>query len=63
MNKTRKRSIKRLQNIFNENGLFQNTVCAKFAHTAADSKSYSAQLYNLDAITVQNSEDFHEQEK
>ena len=41
---------KHLQNIFNDNELDQNSVCASFAHTAADGKSYNTQFYNLDAI-------------
>ncbi len=41
---------KHLKNIFNENELDQETVCANFAHTAPDGKSYKTQFYNLDAI-------------
>ena len=41
---------KHLQNIFNDNELDQDSVCASFAHTAADGKSYNTRFYNLDAI-------------
>ena len=41
---------KHLQNIFNDNELDQDSVCASFAHTAADGKNYNTQFYNLDAI-------------
>ncbi len=41
---------KHLQNIFNDNELDQDSVCARFAHTAADGKNYNTQFYNLDAI-------------
>lgn len=41
---------KHLRNIFNENELDQDSVCANFAHTASDGKSYKTQFYNLDAI-------------
>ena len=41
---------KHLQNIFNDNELDQDSVCAKLAHTAADGKNYNTQFYNLDAI-------------
>ncbi|MCY3955630.1 MAG: virulence RhuM family protein [Nitrospira sp.] len=41
---------KHLQNIFNDNELDQDSVCANFAHTASDGKRYKTQFYNLDAI-------------
>ena len=41
---------KHLKNIFDDGELVQDSVCAKFAHTAADGKSYQTQFYNLDAI-------------
>mgnify|MGYP000019302356 CR=1 FL=1 len=41
---------KHLKNIFEDNELDQNSVCAKFAHTASDGKDYNTQFYNLDAI-------------
>ncbi len=41
---------KHLQNIFNDNELDQDSVCASFAHTAADGKNYTTNFYNLDAI-------------
>jgi len=41
---------KHLRNIFNENELDSSSVCAKFARTATDGKTYQVQLYNLDAI-------------
>ena len=41
---------KHLGNIFGSGELKENAVCAKFAHTAADGKSYQTQFYSLDAI-------------
>ena len=41
---------KHLKNIFDSSELQQNSVCAKFAHTAEDGKTYSTAFYNLDAI-------------
>ena len=41
---------KHLKNIFDENELNKNSVCAKIAHTATDGKIYKTDFYNLDAI-------------
>ena len=41
---------KHLKNIFESSELQQDSVCAKFAHTAEDGKTYNTQFYNLDAI-------------
>ena len=41
---------KHLKNIFVENELDKNSVCANFAHTAKDGKNYQTEFYNLDAI-------------
>ena len=41
---------KHLSNIFSDGELVKNSVCAIFAHTAADGKKYNTQYYNLDAI-------------
>ncbi len=41
---------KHLKNIFESSELHQDSVCAKFAHTADDGKTYNTQFYNLDAI-------------
>ncbi len=41
---------KHLGNIFKEGELAEASVCAKFAHTAADGKKYTTKHYNLDAI-------------
>jgi hypothetical protein len=41
---------KHLGNIFQDGELDENSVCAIFAHTAADGKKYNTQFYNLDAI-------------
>ena len=41
---------KHLKNIFNVGELDKNQVCAKFAHTAKDGKTYNTDFYNLDAI-------------
>lgn len=41
---------KHLKNIFDSLELHQHSVCAKFAHTANDGKTYNTLFYNLDAI-------------
>lgn len=41
---------KHLKNIFESGELQEDSVCAKFAHTAADGKNYKTSFYNLDAI-------------
>lgn len=41
---------KHLQGIFNTGELAEDSVCAKFAHTAEDGKTYQTNFYNLDAI-------------
>ena len=41
---------KHLKNIFESSELQQDSVCAKFAHTAEDGKIYNTQFYNLDAF-------------
>jgi prophage maintenance system killer protein len=48
----RERSVitKHLRNIFKEGELKENSVRAKYAHTAADGKEYQTQFYNLDVI-------------
>ena len=39
-----------IANIFKESELEQDAVCAKFAHTAKDGKTYQVDHYNLDVI-------------
>lgn len=48
----RERSVitKHLRNVFREEELEENSVCANFARTANDGKVYQTQHYNLDAI-------------
>ncbi len=48
----RERSVitKHLRNIFKEGELDENSVCANFAHTADDGKTYQVKHYNLDVI-------------
>jgi prophage maintenance system killer protein len=41
---------KHIKNIFTEKELIQDAVCAKFAHTANDGKTYNVAHYNLDVI-------------
>jgi hypothetical protein len=41
---------KHIGNIFKEGELMEKTVCANFAHTAVDGKSYKTAFYNLDVI-------------
>lgn len=48
----RERSVisKHIRNVFAEGELERDSVCAKFAHTAADGKTYQVEYYNLDVI-------------
>lgn len=48
----RERSVitKHIGNMFREEELVRDSVCAKFAHTAEDGKTYRTQFYNLDVI-------------
>jgi len=48
----RERSVitKHINNIFKEQELKKEAVCAKFAHTADDGKIYQVEHYNLDVI-------------
>ena len=41
---------KHIKNIFKNRELNEKSVCAKFAHTAADGKIYEVQFYNLDVV-------------
>ncbi len=41
---------KHIRNILKDKELEENSVCAKFAHTANDGKTYQVQYYNLDVI-------------
>jgi prophage maintenance system killer protein len=41
---------KHIRNILKDNELNEKSVCAKFAHTAEDGKTYQVQFYNLDII-------------
>ena len=41
---------KHLQNIFKAGELNKDSVCANFAHTGEDAKTYQVQYYNLKAI-------------
>lgn len=41
---------KHIGNIFKSNELQEDSVCAIFAHTARDGKTYTSQFYNLDVI-------------
>jgi hypothetical protein len=48
----RERSVvtKHVRNVFREGELAADSVCAKFAHTAADGKTYQVDAYNLDVV-------------
>ncbi len=48
----RERSVitKHIRNVFREGELDSDSVCAKFAHTAADGKTYQVDHYNLDVV-------------
>ena len=39
---------KHIRNILNNSELDFKQVCAKFAHTATDGKTYQSQFYNID---------------
>ena len=41
---------KHLKNIFQTSELQQDSVCANFAHTESDGKTYNTLFYSLDAI-------------
>ena len=41
---------KHIRNILGSKELMKSSVCAFFAHTAQDGKTYNTQFYNLDAI-------------
>ncbi len=41
---------KHLKNIFDTEGLLENSVCADFTHTAEDGKNYKTKFYNLRTI-------------
>lgn len=41
---------KHINNIFKTSELHKKSVCAKFAHTASDGKTYQTNFYNLDMI-------------
>ena len=41
---------KHLKNVFETQELLESSVCAKFAHTAEDGKTYQTNFYHLDAI-------------
>jgi hypothetical protein len=43
---------KHLKKIFESGELNEDSVCANFAHTAEDGKTYSTNYYNLRAITA-----------
>ena len=48
----RERSVitKHIRNVFREGELDERSVCAKFAHTAGDGKTYQVSCYNLDVV-------------
>ena len=48
----RERSVitKHINNVFKEGELDRDSVCANFAHTAEDGKTYQTTFYNLDVI-------------
>lgn len=48
----RERSVvtKHIRNVFKDGELEVNSVCAKFAHTGSDGKTYQVDHYNLDVI-------------
>ena len=48
----RERSVitKHIRNVFREGELDEQSVCAKFAQTAGDGKTYQVSCYNLDVV-------------
>ena len=55
----RERSVitKHINNIFKEGELVRKSVCAKFAHTAEDGKTYQTRYFNLDVIISKEEHD------
>jgi len=43
-------ATKHVRNIFKDKELDEDSVCANFAHTAPDKKTYQVQYYNLDIV-------------
>ena len=43
---------KQIKNIFIKNLLIENSVCANFAHTATDRKTYNIKHYNLEIVIL-----------
>src|SRR5680860_460925 len=43
---------KHIKNVFESREIKENAVCAKFAHTAEDGKTYQTTFYNLKVITA-----------
>ncbi len=43
-------ATKHIRNILKDKEIDERSVCAKFAHTAEDGKTYQVQHYNLDVI-------------
>lgn len=41
---------KHIRNMFNDRELSERSVCANFAHTATDGKTYQVKMYNLDVV-------------
>lgn len=50
--KDRKTITEHIRNIFNDKELVESSVCRKFQHTAADSKKYNVNFYNLDVVIL-----------
>jgi hypothetical protein len=43
---------KHVKHVLNSEELIENSVCANFAHTAEDGKTYNTKHYNLDTAKV-----------
>ena len=44
--------IKNIKKIFTKKELEESSVCAKFAHTATDGKTYNIKHYNLEIVIL-----------
>lgn len=53
---------KYLKNIFDSGELIAERVCAKFAHTAEDGKTYNAILKDAGKVTAEYAKEFAESE-
>ena len=51
-NKSRTVITKHIKKVIVENNLLINSVCANFAHTSTDGKTYNTKHYNLEIVII-----------